>query len=98
MMKGDNRYKSKDMQRKGDTKSLSKAIGVTTGSESKEVSPRISENEEGVVNLGPSSLKNRYESGPSITSDTEHAKASQKMYKTTTPIMVDKQPTVVAQT
>ena len=86
MMKGDNRYKSKDKQRKGDTKSLNKAVGVTTNSESKGASPRISDNEDGAVITATSGLKNRYDSGPSIAEQEK-----QKMYKTTTPIMADKQ-------
>ena len=56
--------------------------------EANSISPRASETEDGIVNLAPSTLKNRYESGPSITSDTEPANASQKMYKTT-PVMVE---------
>ena len=85
----DNRQNQKDIQRKGDTKSLSKAVGATANDQEGSISPRVSD--DGIVNLVPSTLKKRYESGPSATSDTEPANASQKMYKTT-PIMVE-QPT-----
>ena len=93
IMMRDNRQK--DRARKGDTKSMNKAIPITSTDESlsnidRSVSPKNGEFEsDGVVILAPSSMKNRYESAPSATSDTEQAKASQKLYKTDVGIMAE---------
>ena len=46
----------------------------------------MSDNEDGAVITATSGLKNRYDSGPSIAEQEK-----QKMYKTTTPIIADKQ-------
>ena len=84
-----NRY-SKDKARKGDTQSLNKAIGVTTTEESNVDQQQTNGEDGSSIIVGHSALQNRYESGgANITSDTEAAKASQKMYKTTASIIVD---------